>query len=247
MSYQFEVAVDSLESALAAQACGVDRVELCADLASGGLTPSRGLLELALETLHIPVHVIIRPRRGDFLYTEAEFQIMLRDIAAAKAAGAQGVVFGVLLADGGIDLARTAELVAAARPLSVTFHRAFDMCQQPLEALALLIELGVERLLTSGQAQTAEAGAALIDELVGLAEGRISVMPGAGINAENIRCIAAETGAREFHFSAREPVDGPMRYRKPGLNMGDTMSEYARSYASADRIRGIMRELTDPG
>ena len=240
MSFQFEVAVDSLESALVAQACGVDRVELCADLASGGLTPSRGLLELALERLRIPAHVIIRPRRGDFLYTEAEFQIMLRDIAAAKAAGASGVVFGLLLADGGIDLARTAELAAAARPLSVTFHRAFDMCREPREALAQLIKLGVERLLTSGQARTAEAGAALIGELVGLAEGQISVMPGAGVSEANIQRIAAETGAREFHFSARELVDGPMRYRKSSLNMGEAMSEYARSYASAARIRGTM-------
>ena len=243
MVYQFEVAVDSLESAWIAQECGADRIELCADLGIGGITPSPGMIALALERLHIPVHIIIRPRRGDFLYTDAEYEIMLRDIEAVKSAGAQGVVFGVLLPDGGIDMARTGELVARARPLSVTFHRAFDMCREPLAALEQLIALGVDRLLSSGQAQSAEAGKALLAELVGRAKGRISIMPGAGLKASNIGRIAAETGAREFHFSARELADGPMRYRKAGVSMGDEASEYARSYASAERIREIMTGL----
>ncbi len=243
MRCQFEVAVDSLESALVAQECGVDRVELCADLGIGGISPSRGMIELAVEQLQIPIHVMIRPRRGDFLYSPTEFDIMRRDIEAAKAAGAQGAVFGILLADGGIDTARTRELVVAARPLSVTFHRAFDMCRAPRAALEALIELGVDRLLTSGQAPSAAEGMPLIVQLVAWAAGRIRIMPGAGIHPGNIARIAEATEAREFHFSAREMIDGPMQYRNPRLTMGDDISEYARSYASAERIRGAINAL----
>lgn len=243
MRYRFEVALDSMESALIAQECGVDRVELCADLGIGGITPSAGMIQLAVERLQIPVHVIIRPRRGDFLYTDNEFALMLRDVAAVKSAGAQGVVFGLLLADGGIDRTRTRELADAARPMSVTFHRAFDMCRDPRRALIELIDMGVDTLLTSGQAATAAAGIALIGELVALAAGRITIMPGAGINAGNIARIAEATGAREFHFSGKATVDGPMRYRNASVSMGDEFSEYARSYASAERIRGIMNAL----
>ena len=244
MRCQFEVAVDSLESALVAQECGVDRVELCADLGIGGISPSRGMIELACERLAIPVHVMIRPRRGDFLYTDAEFEVMRRDIEAAKSAGAQGVVFGLLLADGSIDIARTRELASAARPLSVTFHRAFDMCREPRAALAQLIDMGVNTLLTSGQAPSAAEGMPLIVELVAWAAGRIDIMPGAGIHPGNIARIAEATGAQTFHFSARETVDSPMRYRNARLTMGDEISEYARSYASAERIRGIIGQLT---
>ena len=244
MTYRFEVAVDSLESARVAQDCGADRAELCADLGIGGITPSLGALELAVERLKIPVHVMIRPRRGDFLYTDAEFEAMARDIALAKSAGAQGVVFGLLLADGRIDRARTDKLTRAARPLSVTFHRAFDMCRDPLAALNELMDLGVDTLLTSGQARTAEAGVSLIAALVARAAGRIDIMPGAGINAGNIARIAAATGARTFHFSARETVDGPMVYRNPRASMGDDDAAYARGYASAERIRSIMAQLS---
>ena len=245
MSFRFEVAVDSLESALTAQDCGVDRIELCADLGIGGLTPSAGMIALASERLRIPIHVIIRPRRGDFLYSAAEFAIMRRDIVMAKAAGAQGVVLGMLLADGGLDLERTGELLELAKPMSLTFHRAFDMCRQPELALEQLVELGVQRLLSSGQAQSAEAGMTLLAALVRRAAGRIIIMPGAGINEANIRRIAEATGAREFHFSARQMVDGPMRYRKAGLSMGEDISEYARSTASAERIRDAMSALND--
>ncbi len=244
MTYRFEVAVDSLESALTAQDCGADRAELCADLGIGGITPSLGALELAVERLRIPVHVMIRPRRGDFLYTDAEFETMTRDIELAKSAGAHGVVFGMLLADGDIDRARTDELARAARPLSVTFHRAFDMCRDPLAALTDLMDLGVDTLLTSGQAPSAAQGARLLEELVVRAAGRIEIMPGAGINAGNIARIAAETGARTFHFSARETLDGPMVYRNARASMGADDAAYARSYASAERIRQIIGALS---
>lgn len=244
MDYHFEIAVDSLESALIAQDCGADRVEFCADLASGGLTPSLGAVELAVERLRIPVHAMIRPRRGDFLYTDAEYEMMRRDIAQAKSAGAQGVVFGILLADGHIDRERTRELTQLARPLSVTFHRAFDMCRDPRAALAELIDLGVDTLLTSGQAETAADGLPLIAELVARAAGRIDIMPGAGINAGNISRIAKVTGARTLHFSGKEAVDGPMAYRNPRLSLGDQDSEYERIYASAERVREIVGALS---
>ncbi len=243
MSYRFEVAVDSIESALIAQECGADRVELCADLGSGGITPSLGLIQLALERLHIPVHVILRPRPGDFLYTDAEIDVIRRDIETAKAMGADGVVFGVLRADGTVDTVRTQALIKSTGSLRVTFHRAFDMCRDPWAALDALIELGVDTLLTSGQESTAEAGIPLIAGLVERAGDRIDIMPGGGINPGNIRRIAAETGARTFHFSARAAVDGPMRFRNPRLSLGDEIGEYARSYASAERIRGIINAL----
>ena len=244
MSYRFEIAVDSLESALIAQDCGADRIELCADLGIGGITPSHGMIQLATERLQIPIHVIIRPRRGDFLYTDAEFEAMRRDIEMAKSAGVQGVVIGILQSDGGIDTRRTRELIAVARPLSITFHRAFDMCRDPREALAELIDIGVDTLLTSGQEATAETGSPLIAELVARAAGKIDIMPGAGINAGNIGHIAEATGARSFHFSAREVVDGPMSYRNPRLTMGGEISEeYERNYASAEQIRRLINRL----
>ncbi len=226
-----------------AQECGADRVELCADLFSGGLTPSLGMLHSVRERLQIPIHVMIRPRRGDFLYSEAEFAVMGRDIELAKGAGADGLVLGILLADGRIDVARTRELVEVARPLPVTFHRAFDLCRAPLAGLGELIGMGVATLLTSGQAPGAAEGIALLAELVARAGGRIDIMPGAGIKPGNIRRIAEESGARTFHFSARATVDGPMAYREGRATMGEDDAGYGRSYASAERIRGITGAL----
>lgn len=243
MRYRFEVAVDSLESAFIAQDCGADRIELCADLGIGGISPSLGMIQLAVERLRIPIHVMIRPRRGDFLYTDPEFTVMLRDIDAVKSAGVQGAVFGVLLADGSVDVERTSALVEAARPLSVTFHRAFDMCREPRAALAELIDMGVDTLLTSGQAPSAAEGLPLLVELVAWAAGRIDIMPGAGIHPGNIARIAEATGAQSFHFSAREAVDGPMVYRNARALMGQARSEFTRGYASAERARRIIAAL----
>lgn len=242
-SLRCEVAVDSLESAIIARDCGIDRVELCADLDSGGLTPSLGMTELVCQRLDMPVHVMLRPRRGDFLYTSAEFDIMRRDLTRLRAAGAQGVVFGILDAGGSIDRERCQALIAAARPLRVTFHRAFDMCREPLKALEQLIALGADTVLTSGQQANAEAGIPLLKKLVAQARGRIDIMPGAGINAGNIRRIAAESGAGWLHFSAREAVEGPMLYRNARARMGAEGSEFRRSYASAARIRGMLAAL----
>lgn len=242
MTHTFEVAVDSLESALIAQECGVHRVELCAALGIGGITPSHAMIEIAKDRLDIPFNVIIRPRRGDFLYTEAEFDIMCGDIEYAKSLDVNGVVLGILYSDGRIDIDRTRVLIELARPLEVTFHRAFDMAIDPHQALDDLISLGVDTLLTSGQQPTAEQGLSLITELVKQADGRIRIMPGSGINPNNIKAIVKGSGANEFHFSGKASVDSPMQYHNSTLSMGgkDVGSEYQRSYADADTIRAII-------
>jgi len=196
-SIVFEACVDSVEAALAAQEGGADRVELCADLLEGGVTPSAGAIRLTCRRLSIPVHVLIRPRGGDFCYSAAEFEVMRLDVEQARELGADGVVFGLLNPDGSVDRERTGALIEATRPLRVTFHRAFDMARDACEALDTLVELGVERVLTSGQEEMALEGAELIAELVRRAGERIVVMAGGGINERNVGRIVAQTGARD--------------------------------------------------
>ena len=198
-----EAAVESLDAALAAAEGGAHRIELCADLAHGGTTPDTQLLRDCLTRLTIPVFVLVRPRAGDFVYTDAEHRTALEQIRQAKAAGAHGIVTGELTSTGDIDEERTRELIAAARPLPMTFHRAFDECHDQAQALEVLIGLGVERVLTSGGTRTAAEGAARIRQLVGQAQGRIEILPGGGINPENVRTIC-ETGVGEVHFSVKE-------------------------------------------
>lgn len=206
-----EIAANSVASALAAEAGGAARVELCSALEVGGVTPSHATIAIARERLSIPVHVLIRPRAGDFVFDDLECEVMRRDIETCKASGCAGVVIGVLTADGEVDSPRCRALMDAARDLSVTFHRAFDFARDPLAALDAIIELGCRRLLTSGQADDALAGAPLIRTLVERADGRITVMPGGGITARNIAAIAAATGAHEFHASAKVRVGSRMR------------------------------------
>lgn len=241
MGVLFEICVDSVEGVAAAARAGAHRVELCAALIEGGITPSIGTIEAACRTATIPVNVIIRPRGGDFLHSEQELAVMERDIAAAKQAGAAGIVFGVLTADGAIDVAATRRLLAAARPLPVTFHRAFDMCADPVAALEVLIGLGVERVLTSGQEPTALEGSALIAALVRQAAGRIIVMPGV-VTARTIGRVLAETGATEVHFAALEEQPSPMLHRNTRVQMGGALHppEYARLATSESTIRSIM-------
>ncbi|MBT4499813.1 MAG: copper homeostasis protein CutC, partial [Gemmatimonadetes bacterium] len=181
----FEACVDSVASSVAAQQGGADRVELCADLIEGGITPGAGTIQLVRSRLTIPLHLLIRPRGGDFCYTDDEFEVMCIDIEQARTLGAGGVVLGLLHPDGSIDRERTALLVEHARPLSVTFHRAFDMARDPHQSLNLLIDLGIDRLLTSGQEATALEGADLIAALVQQAQNRIAIMAGGGITEEN--------------------------------------------------------------
>jgi copper homeostasis protein len=196
-----EICAEGIMSALAASRGGADRVELCENLAVGGVTPSLGVVVAASVNFSIPVHVLIRPRGGDFVYNTAEFGVMDADIGYAKAAGASGVVLGLLTRNGRINRGRTAELIEAARPMSVTFHKAFDSTRDPFEALDNLIELGVDRVLTSGHAPTAMEGLATLVELTHRASGRISVMAGGSIQIEQIRPIVG-AGVKEIHLGS---------------------------------------------
>jgi copper homeostasis protein len=197
-----EICVDNAESALSAQKGGADRIELCSELGAGGLTPSKGLIEYLTSNLQIPVFVMIRPRSGDFLFSRAEFQIMKADIFAAKVAGAAGIVTGMLNSNSTIDTCRMKEIIDCASPLPVTFHRAFDMVQDQIIALEELIELGCSRVLTSGGSISAYEGRNVITELNNLSQGRIIIMPGAGVNAQNISELIETTKCNEFHLSA---------------------------------------------
>lgn len=208
-----EIAANSLASAQAAQAGGAARVELCAALELGGLTPSHATIELTRAELHIALYVLIRPRAGDFLYHASEVRTMCRDIEACARLGCDGVVVGAMDADGGIDMATCRDLVGAAGALGITFHRAFDLVHDKERALEEIIELGCERVLTSGGAPDAMHGAACIAGLVRQAAGRLAIMPGAGIRADNVAALAAATGADEFHASAKRLL--PSRLATP--------------------------------
>ncbi len=235
---QLEICANSTESCIAAQAGGAVRVELCAGIPEGGTTPSYGEMVMARRAIDIQLNVIIRPRAGDFLYCDNELHAMLLDITAARAAGADGVVFGCLNADGSVDLERNARLMAEAEGLSTTFHRAFDVCADPFEALEQIIKLGFDRILTSGQEATAFEGRFLIKQLVEQAAGRIIIMPGCGVNETNIAQLAAETGAREFHMSARHRLPSGMEYRNERVSMGGTVTidEFQRDVTSPERV-----------
>ena len=239
----FEVCVDSVAGALAAQAAGAQRVELCANLVEGGTTPSLGMLELTCQSVAIAVNVIIRPRGGDFCYSELELAVMRRDILAAKAAGASGVVLGLLNPDGSVDVERTFQLVAAARPLSVTFHRAFDLSRDAGDALEAICEMGIERILTSGQKPTALEGAVCIAAMQRQAAGRTIILAGGGIDARNVAELVSRTGISEVHFAARSIVESPMTFRNPGCLMGKayTPDEYIRKETDSQRIRQVIQ------
>ncbi len=241
-----EVCVEGVDGALAAERGGADRVELCAGLLEGGLTPSIGTIREAVARLGIPVHVIVRPRGGDFLYSEAEFMAMLHDVAAIRAEGAAGVVIGCLRPDGTIDEARATALVAAAmvnaaRPLAVTFHRAFDMTPDPLAALDALVRCGIGRVLTSGQCPTAQDGLALLRRLVAHAAGRIVVMGCGALRPDTIAAVA-RAGLPELHFSAPRQEDSPMVFRNPMLAMGGEAAEreYLRTLTDAELVRATI-------
>jgi copper homeostasis protein len=242
-----EICANSVASAIVAQEGGADRVELCDNLPEGGTTPSFGVIESARNNLHIKLNVIIRPRGGDFLYDNIEFDIIKRDIEICKKLHVEGVVIGMLLKEGNIDKIRTKQLVELARPMSVTFHRAFDMTASPFTALEDIIETGCDRILTSGQAKTALEGASLISKLIEKAEGRIIIMPGAGIKEDNISEIIRLTGANEFHLSLRTPAESAMQYRNPAIKMGSITdySEYLTSNTDKNRVLRIKEILSN--
>ena len=239
----FEICIDSVEGAIAAQEGGALRVELCDNLVEGGTTPSIGMIEMARRRISIGLNVIIRPRGGDFLYSDLEFEVMKLDIEAAKKAGADGIVFGILNADGTIDKARSAELIALSRPLPVTFHRAFDMTPDAFAALETLIELGADRLLTSGQQETVAQGLPLLRELVKVAGKRIIVMPGGG-SEQNVQQLA-EAGVSEIHMTGRSVLHSKMEFRRHNVFMGGPAmpDEFTLKRTDAAKIRNILQML----
>jgi len=240
-----EACVDSVPSALAAETGGAGRVELCDNLIEGGTTPSAGTIAECRARLRIAVFVMIRPRGGDFLYSDVEYDVMRRDIAHARTLGADGVVLGLLEADGRVDVERTRALVQAARPLSVTFHRAFDVARDPEAALDSLVGLGIDRVLTSGQAPTAPEGAVLIAHLVRRAAGRIGILPGCGIDETNVRELVAQTGAREVHVRGTSPVRTRMAHRNPRVSFRAAVDgdDSVLGVTDVERIRAMARRL----
>ncbi len=243
---KIEICANSVESAVKAQEGGAYRVELCAGIPEGGTTPSFGEMRMARQLLQeTKLHVIIRPRGGDFLYSQLEQEIMLHDIKVARQLGADGVVFGCLTAEGNVDIPAMKKLMNAVGDMNVTFHRAFDMCRNPKEALEDIIELGCTRILTSGLEANAFKGIPTLKELIEQANGRIIIMPGCGVNPSNIRQIAEETGAVEFHFSGRNTYESGMIYRNPKVSMGGTVKieEYKKDVTDPEIVRAAVNEL----
>ena len=238
-----EICANSAQSCVEAEIGGAKRVELCAGIPEGGTTPSYGEIRAAQSlTSLIDINVIIRPRGGDFLYTPTEIQSMLFDIEMAKQLGVHGVVFGCLTKDGNLDVALMKQLKKAAGTLSVTCHRAFDVCRDPFTAMEQLIEMGFDRILTSGQQPDAVTGIPMIAELVRIAAGRIIIMPGCGVRENNIVRIEAETGATEFHTSARQLVYSQMEYRNEKVSMGSlaVTSEFETEQTAREKVAAYL-------
>jgi copper homeostasis protein len=246
VEFKVEICVDSPESAISAQSAGADRVELCDNLIEGGTTPGYGTIVTARKNIDIGLNVIIRPRGGDFLYSDLDYDIMRRDIDFCGECGADGIVIGILRADGTIDVERTAMLIEMAHPMTVTFHRAFDMIRDPFSGLEDVISCGADRILTSGHKNQVFEGTDLINQLINRAHNRIIIMPGGGINISNIGAIARTTGAHEFHFTGRKTIESQMIYRKDGIYMGGhpDVPEFSRKVADPEIIRGVIDILS---
>ena len=236
-----EIAVDSTESALAAEQGGAQRIELCSALREGGLTPSLGLVRTVRSACSIALFTIIRPRGSDFLYTADEFRVMQEDIRIMGQEGVDGVVFGLLTRDGHIDIERTRALVELARPMEVTFHRALDMTPDPEHALEDVIACGVQRVLTSGGAASAWAGRERLQAMVHQAGRRATIVVGGGVRPSIISRLIASTGATEFHSSMRRTVPSLMHYQARKLNLGEPgLDEFSRNLVLADEVRELL-------
>lgn len=238
---KIEVCLESIESVLTAQEGGADRVEFCADLFEGGTTPSLGAFRVARGKATIAMNVMIRPRGGDFCYSELEFEAMKEDVKLFKEAGANGIVFGILNPEGTIDIERSREIVELARPCSVTFHRAFDMTVDAAQSLETLIALGVDRVLTSGLEATVIEGLQMLKLLVKQAGERIIVMPGCGISERNFAYLHQEVGAKEYHVFVPGTYESRMTYRPDHIYMGGMLrqAEFSISHTDASRVRTI--------
>ena len=245
MSVLVEACVDAIDAAIEAERGGADRLELCGELLQGGVTPSAGLIGAVWERVAIPVFVLIRPRTGDFLYDAHEVDVMLRDIAAARAMDVDGVVIGALTRDGDVDIGTVHALKEAAGRMKVTFHRAFDFARDREVALEALIELGVDRVLTSGGAATALEGAASLASLVRQANGRIGILAGGGINDDNVAEVVRESGVGEVHVRAAALVESRMVHRRAGVTLARaaTPGDYERVATRADEIGRVIAAL----
>jgi copper homeostasis protein len=220
---------------------GADRIELCAALSEGGTTPGYGMIKKCREKFEIALFPVIRPRAGDFLYTDEEFEVMMEDVLLCKELGCDGIVSGLLNKDGSIDVKRTARIIETAYPLEVTFHRAFDRCLDAFEALEILINIGCQRILTSGQKTSAPKGEALIAQLVNAAADRIIIMPGSGVRKDNIKLLAQVTGATEFHSSLRRKQKSNMEFVHPAFASSE--ESYFNSYINPEEVNDLRNAL----
>ncbi|MBB1284293.1 copper homeostasis protein CutC [Flavisolibacter sp. BT320] len=243
ISYKIEIIAFTIEACSIIEKAGANRIELCANPAEGGTTPSFGLIKKAREAVDISLFPIIRPRGGDFLYSVAEYKLMEEDVKLCKQVGCDGVVIGLLKKDGSIDVARTARLVEKAYPLEVTFHRAFDHCKDPFAALEELIQIGCQRILTSGQKPLATEGADLLAQLVVQAADRIIIMPGSGVRPDNIAKLAKKTGAVEFHSSLRVQKPSAMEFFQPAFDR--QKEDYAHTTTDEAAIHQLIHNLTN--
>jgi copper homeostasis protein len=241
MNYIIEIATSDFVTTQSAVEGGADRIELCANLNEGGTTPSHGMLIKCREKFSLPIFPIIRPRGGDFLYGKDEYGIMAKDIELCKALGYDGVVIGMLNMDGTIDMIRMGDLVELAYPMSVTFHRAFDRCRDPFVALEELVEIGCERILTSGQQIGAPDGVDLIAELNKLANNRIIIMPGSGVRKENIKMLADKTGCVEFHSSLKGKDRSRMEFLHPSF--AGSAESYTNNSIAVEEVRALRDAL----
>ena len=240
-AFIIEIATSDFETTQSAVDGGADRIELCANLEEGGTTPSRGMIEQCRNSFNLPIFPIIRPRGGDFLYTEEEFQVMLKDTRFCKEVGCEGVVIGMLDIDGHIDLERPSALINAAYPLEITFHRAFDRCRDPFKALEDLIKIGCQRILTSGQQPAAPAGKDMIRDLLTEADSRIVIMPGSGVRKENIKMLAEHTGAVEFHSSLRGKIKSRMNFVHPAF--ASSVESYSNNFIDPAEVSALREAL----
>jgi copper homeostasis protein len=249
MSFIIEIATSDFLTTKSAVEGGADRIELCANLAEGGTTPSYAHIKKCKESFSLPIFPIIRPRGGDFLYNKDEYEIMKNDIRLCKELGCEGMVIGLLNMDGTIDMTRTSELVDLAYPLEVTFHRAFDRCRDPFTALEELIEIGCQRILTSGQQPSVGSRESIVDskaveliaELNRIADDRIIIMPGSGVRQENIKLLAEKSGCLEFHSSLRGKTKSPMQFIHPAF--ANSEESYSNNEISPDEVRALRKAL----
>jgi len=243
-SIKIEVCAFSLESCLAAEKGGANRIELCGSMYEGGTTPSSGLIQVAKQRISIEIHAMIRPRGGDFCYSGDEISVMQADIRMAKQLGCEGIVLGILQPDGQVNIAQTKALVALAKPMQVTFHRAIDMTPDYSRALEDVIDTGCGRILTSGQKNTAMQGIEQLADLVKQANGRIEIMAGSGVNADNAQTLL-HTGVNALHLTGKSIRNSEMVYRKEGIAMGalSDVPEYEIVYSDAEKIRAVVECL----